>query len=105
LIRNGVEAMATSPRKELEIRTAPGDAGFAVIHVSDTGTGIPRSLAAHVFDPFMTTKKSGMGVGLSICRTIVEAHGGKIWVETNEAGGATFTFSLPVPAQEPVHDH
>ncbi len=104
LIRNGVEAMATSSRKELEIRTAPGDVGFAVTRVADTGPGISSSLAAHLFDPFMTTKKSGMGVGLSICRTIVESHGGKIWVEDNAAGGATFAFSLPVPPRETLHD-
>ena len=72
--------------------------------MADTGPGVSPSIAAHLFDPFMTTKKTGMGVGLSICRTIVEAHGGKIWVETNSNGGATFVFTLPTPPDEASHD-
>jgi two-component system sensor kinase FixL len=100
LIRNAVEAMAGSPRRELDLRTEPHGNGFVVVRVSDTGPGISEALAARVFDPFMTTKKGGMGVGLSICRTIVEAHGGRIWVEPRAGGGASFAFTIPLAPEE-----
>jgi two-component system sensor kinase FixL len=95
LIRNAIEAMAEAPRRELVIATAEGDDGEAIVRVSDTGTGIGPALKVKLFEPFMTTKKTGMGVGLSICRTIVEAHGGRIWIEDTPGGGATFVFTLP----------
>jgi two-component system sensor kinase FixL len=66
------------------------------IAVSDTGTGIPDDRLAHVFDPFFTTKPDGMGMGLPISRTIIEAHGGRFWAENNKSGGATFRFTLPI---------
>jgi two-component system, LuxR family, sensor kinase FixL len=69
--------------------------------VSDTGGGIPADRLSHVFDPFFTTKPNGMGMGLPISRTIVEAHGGRFWAENNASGGATFSFTLPI-AQEVV---
>jgi two-component system sensor kinase FixL len=62
--------------------------------VQDTGTGIAPEIAAQLFQPFVTTKKHGMGVGLSICRTIVESHGGKIWVESEQGRGTVFRFTL-----------
>jgi two-component system sensor kinase FixL len=65
-----------------------------VISVGDTGPGIAPDVADRLFQPFTTTKATGMGVGLSICRTIVEAHGGQIWVEPNSGGGAAFHFTL-----------
>jgi signal transduction histidine kinase len=66
-----------------------------VVSVSDTGSGISEEVLPRLFEPFMTTKREGMGVGLSICKTIVEAHGGSIWAQNNEGPGATFAFSLP----------
>jgi signal transduction histidine kinase len=63
--------------------------------VSDTGHGIAAEKLAHVFDPFFTTKPDGMGMGLPISRTIIEAHGGRLWAENNHGAGATFRFSLP----------
>jgi two-component system sensor kinase FixL len=64
------------------------------IRVTDTGTGISPEVASHLFNPFVTTKPQGMGVGLSICRTIIESHGGRIGVEDNPGGGTTFQFTL-----------
>ena len=82
-------------RRELNVRTLPYGEGFAGVLVSDTGPGISEEVRERLFTPFTTTKKEGMGVGLSICRTIVEAHGGSIWAERNTDGGATFGFTLP----------
>ena len=101
LVRNAVDAMRKVERRELVVRTAPYGDGFTVVRVSDTGPGIDQDLREGVFEPFMTTKKDGMGVGLSICRTIVEAHGGSIWTEPNPGGGATFGFTLPTAAEAP----
>ncbi|MFH6783285.1 MULTISPECIES: PAS domain S-box protein [Methylobacterium] len=103
LIRNAREAMAQSPRRELGIgarRLAPDRVEIAV---SDTGPGIAEDVAGRLFQPFVTTKPSGMGVGLSICRTISEAHGGRLEVERNGAGGATFRLTLPATQEEPGH--
>jgi two-component system sensor kinase FixL len=66
------------------------------IAVSDAGPGIPAEALAHVFDPFVTTKPNGMGMGLAISRTIIEAHGGRIWAENTDGGGAAFRFTLPI---------
>jgi len=90
--------MQDSPRKELGIATLPGDEGHVEIRVSDSGPGIDPSIADKLFQPFITTKPQGMGVGLSICRTIVEAHGGRLWTEPNPGGGSLFRFTLRVIA-------
>jgi len=95
LIRNAFEAMAGAPRRELTISTHTGDNGEALVRVADTGPGIGPALAERLFEPFMTTKRTGMGVGLSICRTIIDAHGGRIWIEDTPGGGATFAFTIP----------
>lgn len=98
LLRNAVDAMEQSPRRELTVSTAPiGD--FVVVTIADTGTGIDPQIAPRLFQPFATTKPAGVGIGLSISRRIVEAHGGKIWVETRQEGGSTFKFSLPREAR------
>ena len=78
--------------------------GMLAISVADTGSGISPDIASHLFQPFITNKRHGMGVGLSICRTIVEAHGGQIGANSNPAGGTTFRFTLRAVSQEEVRD-
>jgi two-component system sensor kinase FixL len=90
-----MEAMKDSERKELRIRTIPSEAQRVIVEVSDTGPGISEEIAGQLFQPFVTTKPGGMGIGLSISRRIIQSHGGDLVVSRNEAGGATFTFSLP----------
>jgi two-component system sensor kinase FixL len=82
----------------LIIEAAQEDEGFVTVSVSDTGPGLAPEVANRLFQPFTTTKERGMGVGLSICQSIVEAHGGKIWSEANLPQGVTFRFRLPVIA-------
>ena len=104
LLRNAVEAMESSQRRELAISTAADKDGMLAISVADTGSGISPDIAAHLFQPFVTNKRHGMGVGLSISRTIVEAHGGQIGASPNPAGGTTFRFTLRAVTQEEVRD-
>lgn len=99
LIRNGLDAMKDSDKRELVIRTHTWSEGFTEVSVSDTGSGLNEDVKALLFSPFMTTKKDGMGVGLSISRGIIESHGGEIWGESNASGGATFRFTLPTASQ------
>jgi two-component system sensor kinase FixL len=94
LVRNAVEAMTHSKERVLTIATEELN-GEALVRVTDTGSGMTPDVAAKLFEPFLTTKTTGMGIGLSICRSIVEAHGGRIWASKNPAGGTTFTFTLP----------
>ena len=104
LVRNAIEAMEQSDQRDLLIGTERGPDGMAIIKVADTGTGIAPEIADQLFQPFITTKSQGLGVGLSISRTIVESHGGRIWVESNPAGGTTFRFTLRAVSQEDVRD-
>lgn len=94
LLRNAREAMQQGDRRELTVEARPLGRETVEITVSDTGPGIAAEIADRLFHPFVTTKRSGMGVGLSICRTIVEAHGGHLDVERNGVGGATFRLTL-----------
>lgn len=95
LIRNAMEIMIESAsRRELEIGTVANADETVEVRVSDTGAGLAPEVAAHLFQPFVTTKRKGMGLGLSICRTIVEAHGGRIWVDSRPSGGTIFRFTL-----------
>jgi two-component system sensor kinase FixL len=95
LIRNAIDAMIDSSQRSLVIRTVAEPEEFVTVSVEDTGPGISESVAAELFQPFVTSKASGMGIGLSICRTIVESHGGRIWFETRSGGGTAFHFTLP----------
>jgi two-component system sensor kinase FixL len=95
LIRNAIEAMQEADRRDLDISVRrQSDGPFVEIAVSDSGTGVSAEVSSRLFQPFFTTKSNGMGVGLSICRTIVESHGGRIWVEPAESGGSRFAFTL-----------
>jgi two-component system sensor kinase FixL len=100
LIRNAIDAMHDSPRRELAISTGPAPGAMAEVSVADTGPGIDPVVADQLFNAFVTTKSDGMGVGLSISRTIVEAHGGRLWAERNADGGATFRFTLKTAEPE-----
>jgi two-component system sensor kinase FixL len=100
LIRNAIEAMQESPKRELVISTAPAEDEMIAVSVADTGSGIAPEMATQLFQPFITTKRNGMGVGLSISRTIVEGHGGQIGPEPNPAGGTIFRFTLRAVSKE-----
>ncbi|WP_254620882.1 PAS domain-containing sensor histidine kinase [Sphingomonas sp. CL5.1] len=104
LIRNAVDAMTESERRELTVSVAPDAGDMALVTVADTGPGIRPDVADQLFQPFVTTKRTGMGVGLSICRTIVEAHGGHIQAGANEGGGAVFCFTIPAVSKEELYD-
>jgi two-component system sensor kinase FixL len=102
LMRNAMEAMRDSTVKQLTVTTSPAEDGRLKVEVADTGPGIAEDIAPQLFQPFVTSKPNGMGVGLSISRRIIESHGGELVVRRNEAGGATFTFTLPLLTEAAV---
>ncbi len=102
LVINGIEAMqpVTDRPRKLAIRTHQEDARQILVTVTDSGVGLAVQNADRVFDPFFTTKSDGMGMGLSICRSIVESHGGRLSASINVGPGATFQFSLPMHQED-----
>lgn len=102
LMRNAIEAMRDSPRRELVVRTRPISAERMLVEVEDTGPGISEEVMSRLFQPFVTTKSGGMGIGLSISRRIIESHGGELSVTRNKAGGATFTFTLAIMTEASI---
>jgi Histidine kinase-, DNA gyrase B-, and HSP90-like ATPase len=95
---NAIEAMSEvrEGSRELLISTSEAESGSVLVAVSDSGPGLPHANPERIFDAFYTTKLSGLGMGLSICRSIVEAHGGRLWATPNEPHGAVFCMVLPI---------
>jgi two-component system sensor kinase FixL len=104
LLRNGLEAMQSSKHRELIVSTGPAENDMVAVDVADTGSGISPDVASRLFQPFVTTKRQGMGVGLSISRTIIRSHGGEITVEPNPGGGTIFRFTLRGVGPESLTD-
>ena len=100
LMLNGIEAMKDAPG-ELVITSQRTDDGQLLISVSDSGVGIPAEQTERIFEAFFTTKPRGTGMGLSVSRTIVESHGGRVWASANTTRGATFQFTLPGEVMSP----
>ena len=105
LVMNGMDAIGNDRHRQREIigRTALVEGAFTEVSIEDFGPGIPEDKAKQIFEPFYTTKDAGMGMGLSIARTIIERHGGRIWAENKRAGGAVFRFTLPL-ADRQAHE-
>jgi len=99
LVRNAVDALSGGGG-DMTIRTALAGTDRVEIQVRDTGPGLDKEVAERLFQPFVTTKPGGIGIGLSICRTIVEAHDGKLWASDNPGGGTVFHLSLPLAASD-----
>ena len=95
LVRNSIEAMANQDcDRRIDIKTRSAE-GYAAVEISDTGPGMPPELVETAWEPFKTTKRGGLGLGLAICRSIAEAHGGRIWISPGRPGGSSVTFELP----------
>ena len=101
LMRNAVEAMSAMSERRLLVSSKRDAPGHARVSIEDTGSGIAPEIAGDLFTAFVSTKADGMGLGLSICRTIVEANGGRIWAEPRSGGGTAFHFTLIRPEAEP----
>ena len=102
LIVNAIQAMAAGADggRDLLVTVAPTEPNGVLVAVADSGPGLDPANLEHVFDPFYTTKPEGLGIGLSICRSIIDAHGGRLWVSANQPRGAVFQFTLPARAAE-----
>ena len=107
LIRNAIDAMVTDGNKRqrvMSVKTASDELGSVRVSIGDTGPGISIEIADHLFRPFVTTKNFGMGLGLAICKTIINAHDGKLWHEPAVEGGTVFIFTLPAYLGEQEDD-
>jgi signal transduction histidine kinase len=98
---NGIEAMSAVMRRPrvLRVRSQIDGPGHVLIAVEDSGPGLAPEAMDRLFDPFFTTKPGGMGMGLSICRSIVDAHGGRLWASPQPARGTVFQFTVPTAAK------
>ena len=104
LMRNAIQAMAGGERRNLSLSTIATGQGMLTVRVEDTGKGVADELAGRLFEAFATTRRDGMGLGLSISRMIIESHGGQIWHEPAAGGGAAFCFTLPCITQDDLRD-
>ena len=100
LVRNGIEALANAKERRLHVATAPDGNDAVEVTIRDSGAGLPHSVADKVFEPFVTTKPEGVGIGLSISRSIIEGHGGRLWATQTPGGGTTFHFTLPSASEQ-----
>ena len=102
LIMNGLQAMrgVTERTKELTVSTAVAEPGSVLVAVKDTGAGLDPGVAERMFQPFFTTKPDGLGMGLAICRSIIETHGGRLWVSPRAPHGADVRFTVPLWADQ-----
>lgn len=103
LIRNAVEAMSGCVTRRLQIGSKRAQGGFIEVIIEDSGPGLPSEVGERLFEPFVSTKSAGMGLGLSICHTIVAGHGGRIWADQSLLGGTAFHFTL-MDAGEGTHE-
>jgi two-component system, LuxR family, sensor kinase FixL len=104
LIRNAIEALSNCPERHLSIHAVPSGDDVVQVSVVDSGPGLDADVASKLFQPFVSTKSGGMGLGLSICQTIVEAQGGRIWYDRPTGGGTAFHFTLVAANPESAHD-
>ena len=100
LKRNAIEAMQGCDKREMTVSTRLVDGNMIRTDVADTGLGLAEAIKKRLFEPFTTTKPHGSGVGLSISRSIIEAHSGKLWAEPNPGGGTVFSFVLPLAERQ-----
>jgi signal transduction histidine kinase len=105
LIMNGVDAMkeVTERTRELTVSSTLAEPGRVLVAVEDMGTGLDPAVAERMFQPFFTTKADGLGMGLSICRSIIEAHGGRLWVSPRTPHGADVRFTVPLWQNASAH--
>jgi signal transduction histidine kinase len=103
LIMNAIESMSevSERSRALLISTSKSEPRGVLVAISDSGLGLPPASLARIFEPFYTTKSNGLGMGLSICRSIVEAHGGRLWATPNQPHGAVFCMMLPIGQKSP----
>jgi signal transduction histidine kinase len=105
LIINGIQAMAavTDRRRELAVSVSLAEPGVTQVTVEDAGLGLDPEIAPRIFEPFFTTKHDGLGMGLSICRSIIDAHGGQLWASPRAPHGTAFHFAIPIVKAQPGH--